>query len=160
MIRVVAVLIIICCCCSTSVGTTYWVRTAWIAKKAERVFFPSVRNKANHHQCRSKQTTSRNPELEIVSFKATRPRLRCEIDSLFSVSGGGAESVTESPSELKSLFIFGIGYVATAVALTLLRKGWTIHGTCTDPRKVKSLAEQGIKVRLGSTLKLLNNSGL
>ena len=46
----------------------------------------------------------------------------------------------------KSLFIFGIGYVATAIALTYLRKGWTVHGTCTDPRKVKSLGDQGIKV--------------
>lgn len=68
--------------------------------------------------------------------------------------------MTESPPEHKSLFIFGIGYVATAVALTLLRKGWTIHGTCTDPRKVKSLAEQGIKVRLGGSLKLSSVSGL
>lgn len=45
-----------------------------------------------------------------------------------------------------SLFIFGVGYVATALALTFLRKGWTVHGTCTDPRKVKSLGDQGIKV--------------
>lgn len=47
----------------------------------------------------------------------------------------------------KSLFIFGVGYVATAIALTFLRKGWTVHGTCTDPRKVRSLGDQGIKVR-------------
>lgn len=45
-----------------------------------------------------------------------------------------------------SLFIFGVGYVATAIALTYLRKGWAVHGTCTDPRKVKSLGDQGIQV--------------
>lgn len=53
-------------------------------------------------------------------------------------------SVEEDPGS--SLFIFGVGYVATAVALTFLRKGWTVYGTCTDPRKVKSLGEQGVKV--------------
>ncbi|CAB1116337.1 unnamed protein product [Ectocarpus sp. CCAP 1310/34] len=54
---------------------------------------------------------------------------------------------TEAPEAAagQSLFIFGVGYVATAVALTFLRKGWTVHGTCTDPRKVKSLGDQGIK---------------
>ncbi|CAM9919852.1 unnamed protein product [Ectocarpus fasciculatus] len=54
---------------------------------------------------------------------------------------------TEAPEAAadRSLFIFGVGYVATAVALTFLRKGWTVHGTCTDPRKVKSLGDQGIK---------------
>ncbi|CAN0145041.1 unnamed protein product [Ectocarpus sp. 6 AP-2014] len=54
---------------------------------------------------------------------------------------------TEDPEAAagQSLFIFGVGYVATAVALTFLRKGWTVHGTCTDPRKVKSLGDQGIK---------------
>ncbi|CAM9379648.1 unnamed protein product, partial [Discosporangium mesarthrocarpum] len=52
----------------------------------------------------------------------------------------GAES-----GQGKSLFVFGIGYVATAVAFSFLRKGWTVYGTCTDPRKVKSLGEQGIK---------------
>lgn len=53
----------------------------------------------------------------------------------------------ENNEESRSLFIFGVGYVATAVALTFLSKGWTVHGTCTDPRKVKSLGDQGIKVR-------------
>ncbi|CAN0203433.1 unnamed protein product, partial [Ectocarpus sp. 13 AM-2016] len=54
---------------------------------------------------------------------------------------------TEAPQAAagQSLFIFGVGYVATAVALTFLMKGWTVHGTCTDPRKVKSLGDQGIK---------------
>lgn len=51
----------------------------------------------------------------------------------------------------KSLFIFGVGYVATAVALAFLRKGWTVHGTCTDPRKVKTLQEQGIEVGCSET---------
>ncbi|CBJ29366.1 conserved unknown protein [Ectocarpus siliculosus] len=57
---------------------------------------------------------------------------------------------TEDPEAAagQSLFIFGVGYVATAVALTFLRKGWTVHGTCTDPRKVKSLGDQGIKREL------------
>ena len=50
------------------------------------------------------------------------------------------------PGGKQSLFIFGIGYVATAIALTYLRQGWAVHGTCTDPRKVKSLGDQGIKV--------------
>lgn len=61
-----------------------------------------------------------------------------------------AESGAESCEDPKSLFIFGVGYVATAVALTFRRLGWTVHGTCTDPRKVKSLGEQGIKVRSNS----------
>lgn len=56
----------------------------------------------------------------------------------------------EAEAAGKSLFIFGVGYVATAVALTFLRKGWTVHGTCTDPRKVKSLREQGIEVGVGT----------
>lgn len=32
--------------------------------------------------------------------------------------------------ENKSIFIFGVGYVATAIALKFLRKGWAVHGTC------------------------------
>lgn len=56
----------------------------------------------------------------------------------------------EAEASGKSLFLFGVGYVATAVALTFLRKGWTVHGTCTDPRKVKSLREQGIEVGVGN----------
>lgn len=66
----------------------------------------------------------------------------------WSVSALSAASpAKENNEESRSLFIFGVGYVATAVALTFLSKGWTVHGTCTDPRKVKSLGEQGIKVR-------------
>lgn len=70
-------------------------------------------------------------------------RLPCtSIDS----SGAGAADEAVDPAESPSLFIFGVGYVATAVALAFKRQGWTVYGTCTDPRKVKSLGEQGIKV--------------
>lgn len=66
-----------------------------------------------------------------------------------SCAGGSNQSERFNPDdECPSLFIFGVGYVATAVALTFKRRGWAVHGTCTDPRKVKSLGEQGIKVRV------------
>lgn len=72
-------------------------------------------------------------------------RLPCTaVDS----GGGDAAAADEAadPADSPSLFIFGVGYVATAVALAFKRQGWTVYGTCTDPRKVKSLGEQGIKV--------------
>lgn len=81
----------------------------------------------------SKSRGSAGPPLAVSALSSTAP-------------------AATQPSGKQSLFIFGIGYVATAIALTYLRKGWAVHGTCTDPRKVKSLGDQGIKV--GSTLLL------
>ncbi|CAN0403952.1 unnamed protein product, partial [Hapterophycus canaliculatus] len=72
------------------------------------------------------------------------PRRRRSGPRPLSLTGPEGTETTEQ----QSLFIFGVGYVATAIALTYLRKGWAVHGTCTDPRKVKSLGDQGIKVCL------------
>lgn len=78
-----------------------------------------------------------------ISTITAAPRCRRAISRLHCIVSGDVEDVDKiSPS----LFIFGVGYVATAVAMAFQRKGWTVHGTCTDPRKVKSLREQGIQV--------------
>ena len=44
----------------------------------------------------------------------------------------------------KSIFIFGLGYVGTAVAYTLKEKGWKVSGTCTNVNKAIEFRNQGI----------------
>lgn len=81
------------------------------------------------------------PRTARLPARACRRRRQTSPTPLSSTGPEGTE-----PTGQQSLFIFGVGYVATAIALTYLRKGWAVHGTCTDPRKVKSLGDQGIKV--------------
>lgn len=100
----------------------------------------------------------RTRSIRSIATDAAAPRCRSAVSLLPSTIRDDAEDVdTASPS----LFIFGVGYVATAVAMAFQRNGWTVHGTCTDPRKVKSLREQGIKVgtlTVGSILSALHSS--
>lgn len=95
------------------------------------------------------QASALAPRNEVnIPEAADRRRLR----SLALLCSSSIEDVVvpdKGQQQQPSLFIFGVGYVATALALTFLRKGWIVHGTCTDPRKVKSLGDQGIKVRNG-----------
>lgn len=44
----------------------------------------------------------------------------------------------------KSIFIFGLGYVGTAVAYMLKDQGWKVSGTCTNVNKAIEFRNQGI----------------
>ena len=44
-----------------------------------------------------------------------------------------------------TLFCFGLGYTARALAARLLEDGWIIRGTTRDPVEAKALANQGIQ---------------
>lgn len=46
------------------------------------------------------------------------------------------------------LFIFGVGYVAQALAAHLVQKGWTVSGTARSPEKVATLADAGLTAHL------------
>lgn len=48
----------------------------------------------------------------------------------------------------KKIFIFGLGYVGTALALKLKSLGWKVAGTTTNVNKVKILREQGLQTFL------------
>ena len=49
---------------------------------------------------------------------------------------------------MNHLFIFGLGYAATAIAATLKQRGWRVTGTVLTPQKVDALAVRGIVPRL------------
>lgn len=91
-------------------------------------------------------TRARERSAGVANTRCSRITGRAGLPVTFSALSSTAAAETAEPGGKQSLFIFGIGYVATAIALTYVRKGWTVHGTCTDPRKVKSLGDQGIKV--------------
>ncbi|CAM9158300.1 unnamed protein product [Ectocarpus sp. 4 AP-2014] len=109
--------------------------TAWAASPAAG---SAAMRCSNRRRLATARAASRTTTRLRVSAHARRRRQA--IPPLSS-----AETEDSEAAAGQSLFIFGVGYVATAVALTFLRKGWTVHGTCTDPRKVKSLGDQGIK---------------
>ena len=129
--------------CLVSAGAGHSPRVAWI-------WTPTVNNHRTPAGCHTWRSyachLSKCDAFDPFQFAVKLPLSTCS-RRRYSVNilnaSGTIEKEAESP---KSLFIFGVGYVATAVALTLLSKGWAVHGTCTDPRKVKSLEEQGIKV--------------
>ena len=50
-----------------------------------------------------------------------------------------------------TLFCFGLGYTARALAADLREKGWIIRGTTRDPDKAKTLASQGIQALVMSS---------
>ncbi|CAM9458440.1 unnamed protein product [Ascophyllum nodosum] len=128
--------------CLVSAGAGHSPRVAWI-------WTPTVNNHRTPAGCHTWRSyachLSKCDAFDPFQFAVKLPLSTCS-RRRYSVNilnaSGTIEKEAESP---KSLFIFGVGYVATAVALTLLSKGWAVHGTCTDPRKVKSLEEQGIK---------------
>ena len=43
------------------------------------------------------------------------------------------------------LFVFGLGYTATALARALLAEGWTVAGTCRTPEGAAALRTQGVE---------------
>ncbi len=45
----------------------------------------------------------------------------------------------------KKLFVFGLGYVATALAVDLKAKGWTVAGTCRSRERQNLLWAKGIE---------------
>ncbi len=49
---------------------------------------------------------------------------------------------------MKSLFVFGLGYTATAIASALAKSGWSVHGTVRTGEKVKSLQALGLRAEL------------
>ena len=52
---------------------------------------------------------------------------------------------------LKNMFIFGLGYVGSSFAQHLVKKGWTVSGTCTSSTEVKRLQDMNIDAFLFST---------
>jgi nucleoside-diphosphate-sugar epimerase len=52
------------------------------------------------------------------------------------------------PADKRSIFIFGLGYVGTALATSLLKDGWKVCGTCTNVIKIRSLRSLGIEAYL------------
>lgn len=118
--------------------------TAWVAPSVVSRSFPVKRSSDS----RSSSIRLRRPASASSASRTTplpgRACPRRQRPSMVPLASTGPEG--SKAAEQQSLFIFGVGYVATAIALTYLRKGWTVHGTCTDPRKVKSLGDQGIKV--------------
>ena len=48
----------------------------------------------------------------------------------------------------KSIFIFGLGYVGTAVALECLNSQWKVSGTCTNIPKIQNFRKKGIRAYL------------
>ncbi|CAN0199670.1 unnamed protein product [Scytosiphon promiscuus] len=125
-----------------SMRSTPTAFAAWLAPSA------AMRVAVAKHGTKGKSSSTAPSSVALASAcRATRlPARACrrrQRSSLKPLSSTGQERTEETHQQ--SLFIFGVGYVATAIALTYLRKGWAVHGTCTDPRKVKSLGDQGIK---------------
>lgn len=57
--------------------------------------------------------------------------------------------MTDAPtSATPSLFCFGLGYTAIALARLVLPLGWTVAGTTTDPEKLAALRDAGIAAEL------------
>ena len=44
----------------------------------------------------------------------------------------------------KSIFIFGLGYVGSRLASSLLQRGWKVSGTCTTVSRMKIFTDEGI----------------
>lgn len=51
-----------------------------------------------------------------------------------------------SPGSNSSLFCFGLGYSARALARALMAEGWRVAGTCREPERRDELARLGIEV--------------
>eukprot|EP01040_Poterioochromonas_malhamensis_P002190 gene2190-2331_t len=56
--------------------------------------------------------------------------------------------MSQSESEQRKLFIFGLGYVGTSFARYMKNKGWSVCGTCTNVNKAIELRNEGIKTFL------------
>ena len=64
--------------------------------------------------------------------------------------------MTDAPlSAPPSLFCFGLGYTALAVARRVMPLGWTVAGTTTDPGKLQALKAAGIAAELFSSARPL-----
>lgn len=48
----------------------------------------------------------------------------------------------------KKLFCFGLGYSATVFALDLMKEGWSVSGTCREPKHLEELRRLGIDAHL------------
>jgi len=46
------------------------------------------------------------------------------------------------------LFIFGLGYVGSALAFKLAKEGWEVHGTVTNPDKIEDYRQEGVNAML------------
>eukprot|EP00903_Cladosiphon_okamuranus_P007555 g7329.t1 len=156
--RALAAPALLLCMTMQGAGTGRSLLTAWTAPPLRQAkICPSATRTASSTSWTATAATQARARERVVAAGAGAGASAG--DPLRSKSRGGADLPTGAVSALlsdapagapqpagkQSLFIFGIGYVATAIALTYLRKGWTVHGTCTDPRKVKSLGDQGIK---------------
>lgn len=132
--------------------TMAWITTPRTTATSDRCSSSS----SMHPTGRTPFTKALAPRTNVL--KAPEASERRRLPSVGLLCSSSTEDVAvpdkgQQQQQQQSLFIFGVGYVATALALTFLRKGWTVHGTCTDPRKVKSLGDQGIKVGNGGDRK-------
>lgn len=73
----------------------------------------------------------------IVAFQLNSPRV-------VSIKHSCTMNVGDK-NEVKSIFIFGLGYVGMAVATALKEQGWRVSGTCRNINKINTLKERGIQ---------------
>lgn len=77
----------------------------------------------------------------IISYAFIKPQARSRTMHQISMT-------TTIPADKRSIFIFGLGFVGTALANALVKEGWKVSGTCTNVLKIKNLRNIGIDAYL------------
>ncbi|CAM9370921.1 unnamed protein product, partial [Heterosigma akashiwo] len=99
------------------------------------------------------------PRSGLISTQLGKQRNTCVRGSLFSKNDEDGEAndaieetltsqAPEKEEEKKSLFIFGLGYVGSALAFKLAKEGWEVHGTVTNPDKIEDYRQEGVNAML------------
>jgi hypothetical protein len=77
----------------------------------------------------------------IISYAFIQPQARSRAMCQNSM-------ITTTPTDKRSIFIFGLGFVGTALANALVKEGWKVSGTCTNVLKIRNLRNLGIDAYL------------
>jgi len=84
--------------------------------------------------------------LSLASLCTTFSLLRSKV---FNMDRIHLHSSTSSELQInKSIFIFGLGYVGSALAKSLKSEGWKVSGTSTNVLKIRNLKDDGINAYL------------
>ena len=73
----------------------------------------------------------------IISFKINIYNHKKTINTICFANSNDNMNVVDDSNKECSIFIFGLGYVGSALANTLKSKGWKVSGTCTNVKKDK-----------------------
>lgn len=74
--------------------------------------------------------------------------LRNGIQSSITQRSSFSRLQMQSNEKQKKAFIFGLGYVGSALAEVLMVNGWEVCGTCTNVKKISQLRNKGVKAYL------------